>query len=568
MGGPKPSIKTGMPGPGALAGPARFLWWLVGRQPARVAAGAALSSLWLVGLAVVPYLLSRAVDDGLRPGDFGALLAWAGVLLGALLLVEAVATLRHRTMTRLRMATSLMVARLCVDQSTRLGGALAGRVAAGEVATVGMGDVQPITRSMTAAGPGFGSVVGYLAVVVLMLDISPVLAVVVLTGVPVLALVVGPLLSRLHRVSSGYREREGQLTGRLVDLLSGLRVLTGLGGKQAYLDTYRRESRALRDGGYRVGATASWIEAVGVGLPALFLAVVTWLAARMAAAGEITAGELVAVYGYAAMLVVPVFFFIECAGDITRALVAARRVTAFLGLAPDRPAPTATAPGGPAPLVDPVSGLVVEPGAFTVVACAAPTDALAVVDRLGRFAAPAALWGGVEVDRVPDEDFRDRVLVADNDAALFTGTVREVVAGRGAPGDERVRAAVRAAAASDVVDGLPAGLDTVLTAGGTTLSGGQRQRLRLARAVCAEPEVLIAVDPTSAVDTHTEALVVAGLREARAGLATVLVSTSPVVLDQADVVAHVVDGRVAAVGAHRDLLADPGYRALVTRGDG
>jgi ABC-type multidrug transport system fused ATPase/permease subunit len=120
-----------------------------------------------------------------------------------------------------------------------------------------------------------------------------------------------------------------------------------------------------------------------------------------------------------------------------------------------------------------------------------------------------------------------------------------------------------------VVVGLPGGLDGTVTAGGANLSGGQRQRVRLARALLADPEVLLAVEPTSAVDAHTESLIAARLRAGRAGRTTVVATTSPPLLQQADVVHYLVDGVVVDSGRHRELLARrPGYRRLVSRGLG
>ncbi|MEU1536841.1 ABC transporter ATP-binding protein [Actinacidiphila glaucinigra] len=559
-----------------IGSPVRFLWWLVVGQRRRVALGALLGSTWMASLALSPYLLSRAVDDGLRADDHGALAGWSAALLAGGAFTAWLGIARHRTMTRVRMDASFRTVRVAVAHATRLGAALPRRVTAGEVVAIGMSDVQAIAQSLTVTGPGVGAVVAYVAVAVLLLSISPLLAAVVLAGVPLLAVTVGPLLRRLQGVGAGYREQQGALTARLVDVVTGLRVLGGLGGKEAYAARYRRDSVALRDQGYRVGAVTSWVGALGNGLPALFLAVVTWLAARMAAEGSISVGDLVAVHGYVAVLVIPVALFIEGGADLARATVAARRVTRFLALRPEHaddperaPAAPAAAPGAAAVLRDPGSGVKVRPGLLTALAATRPEDAVAVVDRLGGFAPADTTWGDVRLDAVPVGALRDRILVADNEADLFAGTVREVVAGRHEPADDAIRAAVRAAAAGDVVDALPDGLGSAVSAQGRNLSGGQRQRLRLARALHAAPDTLLAVEPTSAVDAHTEAAMAAGLRAARQGRTTLVTTTSPLLLEQADVVVFLVDGKAAATGAHRDLLRDEaGYRALVARGAG
>ena len=162
---------------------------------------------------------------------------------------------------------------------------------------------------------------------------------------------------------------------------------------------------------------------------------------------------------------------------------------------------------------------------------------------------------------------RERILVADNDAYLFAGALRETVTARDGAGDAAVTAAVRVAMAEDVVAALPEGLGSFVEAQGRSLSGGQRQRLRLVRALLADPEVLLLVEPTSAVDAHTESVVAQRLHEARRGRTTVVVATSPLLLDRADRVAYLVEGRVVATGSHTDLLAtEPGYRALAFRG--
>jgi ABC-type multidrug transport system fused ATPase/permease subunit len=537
----------------------RYLLWLVGRQKARVSLGATYGATWMVGVALEPYLISQAIDRGLQPRRLGPLIAWAGAVFVLGVANAVLSILRHRTMTRIRLDAGTRTVDAVMTHATGLGAALPRRITAGEVVTIGIGDVWVVARALTVTGPGFGGAVAYVVVAVLLFRVSPVIAVVVLAGVPVLALVVGPLLGRLQSAGVRYRERQGALAARLVDVLGGLAILNGLGGKDAHAARYRRASAELRDHGYRVGAVTSWIQALGTGLPAVFLAVVTWLAARLAARGEITVGELVAVYGYVAVLVIPVNIFIQSGTDVTRGVVAARRVVAFLGL----PLPATdgvAAPVAPAPLTDPVSGVTVHPGQLIGLAGASVADAGAVIDRLGGYGETPATWGGVPLGTVNRSAVRERILVADHDADLFAGALREVIVGRAEPDDAAVRRAVETAVAGDVADGLSAAVEW----GGRNLSGGQRQRVRLARAIFADPEILLTVEPTSAVDAHTEAAIAERLVVARAGRGTLVATTSPVLLDRADVVHYLVDGRVAASGTHRELLArSAGYRALV-----
>ncbi|MBC3840772.1 ABC transporter ATP-binding protein [Streptacidiphilus sp. 4-A2] len=152
---------------------------------------------------------------------------------------------------------------------------------------------------------------------------------------------------------------------------------------------------------------------------------------------------------------------------------------------------------------------------------------------------------------------------------LFAGPLRRELdpAGRAdARGsDDLLWDAIDAAAARDIVEALPDRLDAGMAAGGREFSGGQQQRLRLARALMADPEVLVLIDPTSAVDANTESRTAEGIARLRRGRATVVFSTSILLLRLADQVALVLDGTVAAEGAHESLMADPRYRSVVER---
>jgi len=555
------------PRPFLGGGPWAYLGWLASRQRGRVALGALLGSTWTVGLALPPYLLSRAVDS-LADGRRDAVLGWAALLVVVGGILAWLSIWRHRTMTRVRMDAAYRTVSEVNAHAVRLGATLARPTRTGEVVAIGSGDAWTIGRSLTVTGPGVGAVLAYGVIAVLLLRISGLLAVVVLAGVPVLALVVGPALGQLQKVGTPYREQQGRLTARIVDVVAGLSVLNGLGGKDVYAERLRTESQLLQQQGYRVGRVTSVIQAVGLGLPTLFSAVVVWLAARLAVQGSLTVGELVAVYGYVAVLAVPVSFFIEGAVDLSHALVAARRVTDFLAVPRGSTGALALPRGGD--LVDEVSGLRIRPGTFAAVATARHSEAAALVDRLGGLQR-GATWAGQPVADLDPGPLHEQVLVADHEAHLFAGSLAQVVAGRhdvDAVGKAALLAALHTAAADDVLRGLPDGLGSRIDSGGRNLSGGQRQRVRLARATLADPTVLLAVDPTSAVDAATEATIVDRLVRNRRGRTTLVTSTSALVLQGADEVHLLVDGRVAATGTHPSLLRDqPAYAALVHRGE-
>ncbi len=177
-------------------------------------------------------------------------------------------------------------------------------------------------------------------------------------------LLVGPLLAPLQRRSARQRELMGDLSNTANDIVGGLRVLRGIGGEQVFHDRYRRESQTTRRAGVEVARLQSVLDALQVFLPGVFVVVVVWIGARYAVAGRITAGELVAFYGYAAFLMIPLRTATEYANKFIRARVSASRVCRVLALTPDAPTPRSrpTSPPPGSDLYDARTGLRVRPG--------------------------------------------------------------------------------------------------------------------------------------------------------------------------------------------------------------
>jgi ABC-type multidrug transport system fused ATPase/permease subunit len=549
---------------------ARYLLWLIRGQANTVAMGIALGVVWMAAVALVPVVVGRAVD-AVAAKDLDALARWVAAFAALGAVHTAAGITRHRYAVTNWLGAAYRTVQHIVDQSARLGATLPRRVATGEVVSIGTSDINHIGAAIDITARGTGAVVAIAVTAVILLHSSVPLGLAVLTGVPLLMGVVALLLRPLHRRQQAYRDLSGKLTTRASDIVAGLRVLRGVGGEAAFAGRYRAESARLRAAGVRVARVESLFDGAGVLGPGVAITLATWLGARFALAGEITVGELVAFYGYAVFLTAPLRTLVEAADKLTRGHVAARRVVRILALEPeisDLPHGV-SAPPVSGDLVDPDSGLVVRPGVLTALAAADPADAVSIVERLGRYVPDTgARLSGVPLNAFALATVRELILVADNDARLFRGRLRDELDSRATANGAALPAALHTACVADVVEALPAGLDTGIAGRGLEFSGGQLQRLRLARALAADAPILILVEPTNAVDAHTEARIAERLGPARAGRTTVVCTTSPLLLDRADHVAYVERGTVVAEGTHGQLLdTEPAYASTVTRGE-
>ncbi|MFJ5881843.1 ABC transporter transmembrane domain-containing protein [Kitasatospora cineracea] len=588
------------PGSPDLSSPRGFLRWL-GRSQLR---GRLLATLWstleLGALAALPVAIGRGVQ-AVVDRDTRALLA-AGLL--ALLLSAlqtAMTVLVHRRAVWNWIHAASQVRQLVARQASALGGGLSRRIATGEIVAVSSGDVEKIGWYVELTARLYGAVLAWLGVSAVVLWRQPGLGLAVLLGVPVLAAAVWPLLGPFERRYTEQRALGGKASELAADTVAGLRVLRGIGGEELFLRRYRAASQRVRAAAVRTARTWAVMQAQEVLLPGLFVIGVTWYGARLALDGSIGVGELIAVYGATAFLAAPLRVIGEAAHAWSVARVSAGRAVKVLALtreeglegdAASDPVGAGAGEGaaelvrraGRSDLHDPVSGLTARAGRLTAVVCGDPDAAGELAARLGgrpalaegERAKPSVRLGGIALDGVPLAAARAAVLVHDKEPVLLSGTLAGLLdvprSGRVGPAE-----ALAAARAEDALEALVEGspecagdpMAARITERGRSLSGGQRQRLALARSLVADPPVLVLDEPTSAVDAHTESRIAAGLRELRAGRTTVVFATSPLLLDRADTVLLLRQGRVAATGTHRELMAaDPRYRVVVTRDEG
>ncbi|MFB7675238.1 ABC transporter ATP-binding protein [Kitasatospora purpeofusca] len=564
------------PGEPALGSPGRYLLWLVSAHRASAVLAVGYGVLCTLAQAFVPAAIGRGIDRGLVAADRGALVAWCAVVLGLGVTQAVTGTLRDRCSVTNRFGASYRTMQLVTRKAARLGAELPRRVSAGTVVSVGATDITRIGAALESTARGGGAVVSVAVVAGIMLIASWQLGLVALVGVPLSAAVVAALMRLLHARQHELRKEQGALADLAVDIVDGLRVLRGIGGERVFADRYRERSQRVRHEGVRVAGVESSVAAGRLLLPGLLVAVIVWLGAHFVGTGRMSPGALVAFYGYAVFLAEQLRRATSMVDQLTRAFVAARMVTDLLAMEPglgsgDRDLDAEAARGT---LRDPGSGLEIPPGRFVAVACDRPDDMLLLADRLGRYVESPVTLGGTPLAEFPLDEVRRRILVVEHDARLFSAGLGSQLDPHGRAGGgadftadgaaDRLRRALDTASAHDVVEALPEGLGQEIS-GGREFSGGQRQRLNLVRALMSDPDTLVLVEPTSALDAHTEARIAERLGAHRRGRSTVVFTTSPILLDRADHVVLVEEGTVVAEGRHGELLADARYRAVVTR---
>ena len=546
------------------------------------------ASVAIAGTVAIPWLTGRAVDE-IRAGDRQALLVLGLAVLGAGLARLVVTVIRRLVAGRVSLGVEY-------DLRNRIYGHL-------QALELGFFDRQQTGQLMSRATVDLQSVrffLGYGLVFLLqsaltlalgaaaMLALQPGLAAIALSPLPLVVLVAWRYGLRARPALQEVQQRIAELTADAEENVSGIRVVKAFAREQHQLARFRGSVKRVFDQSmYSTRLRAVYNPLIGF-LPNLGLAAILVFGGRSVIGGTLTLGEFTAFYAYMLMLISPMRTFGVVLGMAQRATASGARIFQVLDREPQMAVPEGAGPlaagegrvelrgvtlayeGSTDPALHDVD-LVVEPG--STVALVGPTASgktslVSLIPRLYDPTEGSVLLDGDDVSQVQLESLRGAVALVTDDPFLFSASVHDNIAyARPDATREEVVQAARRAQAHEFVAELPEGYETLLGERGLTLSGGQRQRLAIARALLADPRVLILDDATSSVDASTEQEIKAALAEAMRGRTTLVIAHRLSTISMADEVVVLERGRITARGTHDELLdSSPLYREIVEKG--
>ena len=552
------------------------------RRPLTLAVAVGL--LWQAAGVAVPYVIARAVDDGVLPDDRRALGLWCGVLFVLGVLRAATAAARHWWIDRAGIRGAVYLRRRLLGELVDLDEDTAGRLGQGQMIARATSDVDTLDDWVRGIATLVAATFTLLAVGIALIALGSGPAAIGAATVPLTIVLTIRHVRGQKRSAAAFAETNGAFTSAVSELVGGVATVKGLGAEPVVADRVGRASTELRAAAMRLERVeAAWVSMAAL-VPGLAIAAGVWLIGDLVLAGDLAPGQLLAFVGWMALLVDAAETLTERMIDRGQALAAAERLLEVLQAPPAITDPALAGATPPLPRVGGVRLVEVSvarggrevlhgvhldlaPGEWVGVLGATGSGKSSLLRLLPRLADPTAgtvLLDGVAADRVALTELRAHVGYLGQDPALLTGTLAEnlrLVAPRAT--DSELVAALRAAAAGDLLAALPGGLEGHVGAGGDTLSGGQRQRVALARTLLIRPRVLVLDDPTSALDPATEAVLLAGIRTALPD-ATVLCATHRLATAAAmDRLVVLGEGRVLTVGPAAEVLGDGALGAAV-----
>jgi ATP-binding cassette subfamily B protein len=563
----------------------RFVRAVVRDQAGGVWGAVASGLLWQTGAVAAPLIVKYAIDHGVVARDHHALLIWLAALLCVGLLEVVAGGLRHIFAIRNRSAADRRVRDAIFAHALRLDAAYHDRVGPGELMSRASSDAEHVARLMDSIGHTIGYALTVVAVAIVMLALDVQLALVVLIPLPLVSVAAWLYSQRYDQRTRRLQEAWAGAATLVEEAVSGIRVVKGLGAGHPLSARFRRRSDEIVSRALAVARLDAVFNPVLETLPLIGIVAVLWFGGRRVIAGDLSLGSFVAFNAYVVMLVWPLRVLGQRVSTLQKALAASARITEVLEVEPRLREPRHPAePAKPVrgdvrletvrfghegdrPILDGLD-LHLRHGESVALVGATGSGKSTVAGLLARLYDPdggRVLLDGHDLRELRLADVRQAVALVFEETFLFTESVRENIrVGRPDADDGAVAEAARLAGAAEFVAALPEGYETVLGERGFSLSGGQRQRIAIARAILADPAVLVLDDATSAVDATKEHEIRAALAEVMSGRTTLVIAHRPATIALADRVAVLDEGRIVESGEHAELLRRSArYRALL-----
>jgi len=566
------------------------VWALLRPRRGLLALGLLLMAINRVSGLVLPASTKYLIDNVMIHRQIGLLPRLVGgVLLATLLqgvtsytLTQTLSKAAQRMITELRRKVQEHVGRLPVAYyDSNKTGALVSRI---------MSDVEGV-RNLIGTGlvEFLGGLLTASIALVLLLRISP-----VMTSLAFVLLLVSTLgLRKAFGVLRPiFRERSkinAEVSGRLTESLSGVRVVKGYHAEAREHEVFTGGVQRLLENVLRSLTTMSMMSFSTTALGGVVGALVMYVGAHQVLAGKITPGDFISYTAFLAFMIAPVFQVVGIGTQLTEAVAGLERTREVLNERPEDEDPRRTIT-----LTDIVGELAFDNVSFSyevgkpvlqqVSFCAAPGTVTALVGSSGSgkstiiglvaaFHVPLegrVLVDGVDLATVRLDSYRTRLGVVLQESFLFDGTIRENVAfSRPRASEEEILAACRIARVDEFAERFPDGYDTIIGERGVKLSGGQRQRVSIARAILADPRILILDEATSSLDSESEMLIQEGLAQLMRGRTTFVIAHRLSTIRRADQILVVEAGKIVERGTHASLYAAGGrYRELYDKQHG
>lgn len=554
-----------------------------------VVSGVAAGFMWTAAKVAIPLLAAAAINQGMVKGDSGATVTFVLLML-AVGVVQAICTgLRRYSAFRIALRAETNLRQRLFAHLQRLHFAFHDEAQTGQLMARANTDIQQIATVVILLPLTAASTLTMIVVIGILFYYSTGLALMVLALMPLLQLAATRFSHKIQPVNLALQEELGDLSGVVEETISGIRVVKGFGSEKVQAQALEHEADSVLTKALEAAKLrANFLPLVDL-IPTLALVAILWYGGHQVVDGELEVGDLVAFNAFVLMLIWPLRMLGMLLAQASRASAGGGRIHEILATdsaIADRPGAVGMPDGGgeirfdgvgfaygSGPLV--LDGLDLTLGAGEAVALVGATGcgkttAARLLPRFYDVTAGRILIDGVDLRDVKVSELRRGIGIVFDDTFLFSDTIRENIAfAEPEAALEDVRRAARLAGADAFIEALPDGYDTLIGEHGYSLSGGQRQRIAIARAVLADPKVLILDDATSAVDPTKEHEIRAALREVMGGRTTLIIAHRPATIALADRVVLMGAGRVVAEGTHQELLAtSERYREVLAHAEG